>query len=66
MEVEEVSNPRVELALDSIDRQFREQGRKPDCNKSSCYVQKHGPDLMSDIECLHHCLESENSMSKVE
>ena len=27
MRVEEVSNPRVELALDSRDRQFGEQGR---------------------------------------
>ena len=36
---EEVSNSRVELALDSIGRQFGEQGMMPDCIKSSRYVQ---------------------------
>ena len=50
MRVEEVSNPRVELALDSIGRQFGEQGRMPDFIKSSRYVQRDSPDLMSDIE----------------
>ena len=54
--VEEVSNPRVELVLDSIARQFGEQGRIPDCIKSSRYVQTDGPDLMSDIEGLHPLL----------
>ena len=51
---EEVSNSRVELALDSIVRLFGEQGRMPDCIKSSRYVQRDGPDLMSDIEGFHH------------
>ena len=37
--VEEVSNPRVELAMDSIGRQLGEQGRMPDCIKSLRYVQ---------------------------
>ena len=31
--VEEVSNPRVELALDSTGRQFGEEGRMPDYQK---------------------------------
>ena len=53
--VEEVSNPRVELALESIGRQFGEQVRMPDCIKSLRYVQRDGPDLMSDIEGHHHC-----------
>ena len=66
MRGEEVSNPRVELALDSIGRQFGEQGRMPGCIKSSIYVQRDSPDLMSDIEGLHHCWESRSSMSKVE
>ena len=55
MRGEEVSNPRVELALDSIGRQFGEQGRIPDDIKSSRYVQRDGPDLMSDIDGFHHC-----------
>ena len=66
MRVEEVSNPRVELALDPIGRQFGEQGRMPDCNKSSRYVQRDIPDLISDIEDHHHCWESISSMSMVE
>ena len=45
--VEEVSHPRVELALDSIE--FGEQGKMPDCIDSSRYVQGSGPDLKSDI-----------------
>ena len=53
--VEEVSNPRVELAFDSIDRVWRE-GRMPDCIKSSIYVQRDGPDVMSDTEGLHSLL----------
>ena len=52
--VEEVSNPRVELALDSIDRHFGEQGWMQGI--SSRYVQRDGPDLMSDIEGLHSLL----------
>ena len=38
--VEEVIDTRVELALDSIGRQFGEQDRMPDCIKSSRYVQR--------------------------
>ena len=53
---EELSNPRVELALDSIGRQFGEQVGMPDSIKSSNYVQRNGPDLMSDIEGLHPLL----------
>ena len=54
--VEDVSNPRVQMALDSIDRQFGEQGGMPRCIKSLRYVQRDGPDLMSDIEDLHPLL----------
>ena len=48
MGVEEVSYSRVELALDATGRQFGEQGEMPDCIKSSRYVQRDGPDLMSE------------------
>ena len=51
--VEEVSKPRVELALDVTRRKLGEQGRMPDCIKSMRYVSRDGPDLMSDIEDLH-------------
>ena len=61
--VEEVSNPRVELALDSIGRQFGEQGEMSGCIESSRYIQRKGTDLMSDVEGLHHCWESRSSMS---
>ena len=54
--MEEVSNPRVEFALDSIGRQFGKQGRMPDCIRSSRYVQRDGPDLKSDIDGLHPLL----------
>ena len=57
--VEEVSNPRVELALDSVGRQFGEQGRMPDCFESSSFVQRDGPDLMSNIEGVHPLLGEE-------
>ena len=53
MRGEEIGNPRVKLALDSIVRQFGEQGRITDSIKSSRYVQRDGPDLMSGIEGLH-------------
>ena len=56
MRVEEVSNPRVELAFDSIGRQFGEQDGMPDCIISLRYVQRGGPDLMFDIEDLHPLL----------
>ena len=49
MRVEEVSNPRVELALGY-------KGRMPDCIESSRYVQRLGPDLMFDIVGLHRLL----------
>ena len=66
LRVEEVSNPRVDFSLDSIGRQFREQGRMSDCIKGSRYVQRDCPDLMSDIEGPIHCWESRSSMVKVE
>ena len=56
LRVEEVRNPRVELALDSIGRQFGEQWRMPDCIESSRYVQRDGPDLLSDMKGLHPLL----------
>ena len=56
MRVEDIRNPRVGLPFlpskDSIGRQFGEQGRMADCNKSKRYVQRL-PDLMCDIEGLH-------------
>ena len=51
--VEEVSNPRGELAFDAIGREFGKQGRMPDYIESSRYGERDGPDLMSDIEGLH-------------
>jgi len=53
--VEEVSETYVELPLDAIGREFGEQGMMPDCIKSTTYVQRDGPVLMSDIEGLHRC-----------
>ena len=53
LRVEEVSKPCVELALDAISREFGEQGRMRDCIKSLRYLQRNGPDLMSNIEGLH-------------
>ena len=58
MRVKEVRNPGVELALDSIGRQFGEQGMMPDYQKFEICPEKDSPDLMSDIEGLHHCWES--------
>ena len=43
---EKISNPRVELVLDSMVRQLGEQGWMSDCIKSS----SEGPDLRSDID----------------
>ena len=48
--VEEVGNPLVESALDSIGRQFGEQSRMSDSIKK--HVQRDGPDVMSDILLL--------------
>ena len=56
MRVEEDSNLRVELALDGIGRTYGEQVRMPDCIKSTRYVQRDCPDLMSDTEGLHPLL----------
>ena len=56
MRVEEVSNLRVELALDSIGRQFEDKDRMPDCIESSRYVQRNDPDLMFDMKGLHPLL----------
>ena len=39
--------------LDTIGREFGEQGGVPDRIKSTRYVQVDGSDLMSDIEDLH-------------
>ena len=35
---EEVCDPRVEIALDTMGREFGEQGELPDCFKSTQYV----------------------------
>ena len=55
--VEEVSIPWVQLAWDAIGRQFLEQGRMPDCIKTTRCIQRDGPDLMSDIEGLYPLLD---------
>ena len=44
------------MALDTIGREFGEQGRVPDRVKSTRYVQGYGSDLMSGIEDLHPLL----------
>ena len=54
--IKEGTDPRMELALDAMLREFEEQGRMPDCIKSSRYVPRDSPDLMSDIEGLHPLL----------
>ena len=56
MRTEEVNKARVELALDATGRKFGEQGGMPDCIASSRYVERDGPDLMSNIEGLHPLL----------
>ena len=55
---EEVSKPRMELALklDAIGRKFGEQGEMLDCIASSRYAERDGPDLISDIEGLYPLL----------
>ena len=50
---EEVCQPRVEIALDTIGREFGEQGRVSDRGKSTRYVSGYGSDFMSGIEDLH-------------
>ena len=46
----------MELALDAIDREFGEEGRMRDCIKSTRYVKRDGPDVMSEIEDLYPLL----------
>ena len=41
------------MALDTIGREFGEQGRVPDSVKSTRYVYGYGSDFMSGIEDLH-------------
>ena len=53
MRVEEVMNPRVEVSLDAICREFGEQDGMPDHIESRRYVQRYGPELMFEIKCLH-------------
>ena len=64
--VEEVSKPCVEFALDAIGREFGEQGGMPDCIKSTRYVYRDGPDLISAIEGFHPLLGKKKEHSKVE
>ena len=49
---EEVCEPRVEIALDTIGREFGEQGRVPDHIESMQYVSGDGFDFMSGNEDL--------------
>ena len=44
------------MALDTIGREFGEQGRVPDCVKSTRYVEGNGSDFISGIEDLHPLL----------
>ena len=44
------------MALDTIGREFGEQGRVPDCVKSTRYVEGDTADFMSGIEDLHPLL----------
>ena len=55
MRMEEVSNPRVELALDSLSRKFGEQDGMSDSKSQD--MSRDSPDLLSDIEGLHPLLE---------
>ena len=47
------------MALDTIGREFGEQGRVPDRVKSTRYVSGYGSDFMSGIEDLHPLLEEQ-------
>ena len=50
----------MELALDTIDRQFGEHGRMPDCIKSTRYVRRDGPDFNYERRfVLKVCLDSD-------
>ena len=42
----------MELTLDAIGREIGKQGGMPDCIECSRYVERDGPDHMSDIEDL--------------
>ncbi len=44
------------MALDTIGREFGEQGRVPDHFKNTQYVSGYGSDFMSGIEDLHPLL----------
>ena len=44
------------MALDTMGREFGEQGRVPNRVKSTRYVQRYGSDFMSGIEDLHPLL----------
>ena len=46
----------MEIALDTIGREFGEQGRVPDRIESSRYVERDGSDFMSSTEYLHPLL----------
>ncbi len=46
----------MEIALDTIGREFGEQGRMPDRVKSTRYVSGYGSDFMSGVESLHPLL----------
>ena len=54
--LEEVGKPCVELTFDAMGREFEEQVRMPDCIENMRYVQKDGPDVISNIESLHPLL----------
>ena len=46
----------MEMSLDSIGREFVEQGRVPDRIKGTQYVSEDGSDFMAGIEDLHPLL----------
>ena len=48
------------MALDTIGREFGEQGKVPDLVKSTGYVEGDGSDFMSGIEDLHPLLGEQN------
>ena len=52
---EEVCEPRVEIALDTL-REFGEQDRVPDHIENTRYIEGDGSDFMSGIEDLHPLL----------
>jgi len=64
--MEKVYEPCAELGLDAIGREFGEQGGMLDCIKSTRYVYRDGPDLISAIEGFHPLLGKKKEHSKVE